>query len=179
MKKTIFFAVLVALLFTTGLTNAQSKMKLGVGGFVGVPMGTFGDITSMGFGGAVQGEYEMGDKLVGTFTTGYLIFSGKDVSGLKMGDWSIIPLLVGGKYFFANNLYGAAKVGLNMVSYTSPEIKLGTIVIFPETKVSETKFGYAIGAGYDMGTLDLSINYGTFATDASYMGLTVLYKFGL
>lgn len=182
MKKTIFFAVLVALLFTTGLTNAQSKMKLGVGAFVGLPMGTFGDITSIGFGGAVQGEYDMGDKLVGTLTTGYLLFSGKDVSGTKLGDWSIIPIMVGGKYFFAQNIYGTVQAGLNMVSYKIPATTytlFGMTVTTPEQTFNETKFGYAIGVGYDMGQFDISAKYGTFATDASYLGVTALYKFGL
>lgn len=181
MKK--LFAVLVVFVLMAGLTNAQSPMKLGVGGFVGMPMGTFGDITSLGFGGVVQGEYDFGDKLVGTFTTGYLIFTGKEetISGitLKYGDWSIIPIMAGAKYYFADNLYGLAQFGLNMVSHTIPAQNLGSGFVIPEQTFSETKFGYAFGVGYDTGVLDLSVKYGSFASDASYVGLTALYKFAL
>jgi len=181
MKK--LFAVLVVFILMAGLTSAQSPMKLGVGGFVGMPMGNFGDLTSLGFGGVVQGEYDFGDKLVGTFTTGYLIFTGKEetISGvtIKYGDWSVIPLMAGAKYYFADELYGLAQFGLNMVSYTIPAQNLGFGFVIPEQTFNETKFGYAFGVGYDMGTFDLSVKYGSFASDASYVGLTALYKFAL
>ncbi|MBZ0199126.1 MAG: hypothetical protein K8H86_04605 [Ignavibacteriaceae bacterium] len=180
MKKLI--AVLFVFILMAGLTNAQSKMQLGVGGFVGMPMGTFGDVTSLGFGGAVQGEYELGDKMVGTFTTGYLIFSGKEetIAGLtvKYGDWSVIPLMVGTKYYFADDFYGAVQAGLNMVSYTVPSQTFFGFTT-PETTVSSSEFGYAVGVGYGMGAVDLFAKYGSFGTNATYVGLTALYKFGL
>lgn len=184
MKKLI--AVLFVFILMAGLTNAQSKMQLGVGGFVGMPMGTFGDVTSLGFGGVVQGEYSLGDKMVGTFTTGYLIFSGKDVTvgafSYKAGDWSIIPLMAGTKYYFADNFYGAVQAGLNMVSYTNPGTTytvFGVTVTSPEVTVSGSEFGYTVGVGYEMGQIDLLAKYGSFMSNATFVGLSVLYKFGL
>lgn len=180
--------LLVVTLFMAGLTNAQTtgKMKIGIGPYIGIPMGNFGDVTSVGFGGLVQGEYDFGNQFVGTVTTGYLMFPGKDITeegfSFSSGDWSIIPILVGAKYFFTPNWYGAAQLGLNMVSYTN------TIPVYnfftgqfttQEVDVSDSEFGINFGVGYDMGTFDFLAKYGTFGSNASSVSLTVLYKFGI
>lgn len=172
--------LLVVSLLMVGFASAQStsKMKIGVGPYVGLPMGTFGDITSIGFGGIAQGEYDFGSQVIGTVTTGYLSFSGKDVNGVKQGTWSIIPILVGAKYFFTQNIYGAAQVGLNMVSYDVPSYTAYGFT-FGGGSVSDSEFGFNVGVGYDLGNLDFLVKYGTFATDASALSLTALYKFQL
>ncbi len=185
MKKmfTIFAVLFVAFAVNT---NAQSKMQLGIGPFVGLPMGTFGDITELGYGGAVQGELGMGDNLNGTLTTGYLIFGGKSQTigefTFDYGDWSVIPVLVGSKYYFAQGVYGMVQAGLNFTSYTN-KIPLpggGTI----DVSVSDTEFGYGVGLGYELpmgasGALDLFVKYGSLASDANFIGFTALYKFGI
>lgn len=186
MKKVLALVVLTLVL--VGFTNAQTtnKLKLGVGAYIGLPVGTFGDVTSMGYGGVVQGEYEFEGRIIGTLTTGYLMFPGKDatVSGFSYsyGDWSVIPILVGAKYFFGTNLYGTAQIGLNMTSYTnkvpSYNYLTGTITTV-DLKVSDSNFGFNIGVGYDMGNLDFLVKYGQFASDASAISLTALYKFPL
>ena len=177
MKKVL--VLLVLSLMIVGFTNAQvGKMKLGVGAYVGLPMGTFGDVTSVGFGGVAQGEYMFADKIVGTVTTGYLSFSGKTVNTVDLGTWSIIPILVGGKYFFTPNLYGAVQIGLNMISTKVPTYVIGGFT-FGGGTASSSEFGFNIGAGYDMGNLDFLVKYGTFGSDASAVSLTALYKFSL
>jgi hypothetical protein len=181
MKKVL--VLLVLCLVMVGLTNAQtSKMKLGVGVTVGLPMGTFGDVVSLGYGGAVQGEYELGDKLVGTLATGYLVYSGKDIGGFTAPNWSIIPIQVGAKYFFTPNLYGAAQLGLNLISFKvqvpSFNFTTGTVT-YTEESQNESKFGFGVGAGYDLGSLDFSVRYTTYASDVSAIIFTALYKFAL
>lgn len=178
MKKLFTFVTLVLLL--VGFTNAQSinKIKLGVGPYIGFPMGTFGDVTSIGFGVIAQGEYDFGNQLIGTVTTGYLSFSGKEVQGFKNGTWSVIPILVGAKYFFTPNIYGAGQLGLNMVSYDIPSTTIFGFT-YGGGSVSDSEFGFNIGVGYDMGNLDFLVKYGTFASDASTISLTALYKFNL
>ncbi|PIQ07951.1 MAG: hypothetical protein COW71_14260, partial [Ignavibacteriales bacterium CG18_big_fil_WC_8_21_14_2_50_31_20] len=90
MKK--IYSILAVSLLLASLSFGQSGLKLGVGGVIELPIGIFGDVSSLGFGGAVVGEYQLADKIVGTFTTGYLMFSGKaDI----YPDYSIIPLMVG------------------------------------------------------------------------------------
>ena len=93
-------------------------------------------------------------------------------------DYSIIPLMVVGKYFFADNIYGTFPVGLNMVSVTIHAIDWG-FFIKPEVTESSSEFGYAVGAGYDMGNIDLLVKYGSFMTVTNYLGLTAVHKFSL
>lgn len=186
MKKLLSLAAIFVFAFAIS-TSAQSKMSLAIGPFVGLPMGTFGDITSIGFGGVAQGELDMGDKLVGTLTTGYLMFSGKSqtIGGVNFeyGDWSVIPVLVGSKYYFSPGVYGAAQVGLNFLSYTQeiPNFFGGGTT---KVDVSDTKFGWGVGVGYEVpmgpkNALDLLAKFGSFASDATFISLTALYKFGI
>jgi len=173
MKK--IYSILLISLLLASFSFAQSGIKVGVGGVVGLPMGTFGDVVGMGFGAAVVGEYKVADNIIGTFTTGYLMFSGKEDI---YPDYSIIPLMLGAKYYFAPNMYGTVQLGMNMVSYTIPAIDFGFFTT-PETTESGTEFGYAVGAGYEMGDIDLLVKYGSFMTDATSLSLTAVYKFSL
>jgi hypothetical protein len=176
--------LLVVALFMVGFANAQtSKIKIGVGPYIGLPMGSFGDVTSIGFGGLAQGEYDLAPQIVGTVTAGYLSFSGKSINGVDLGSWSIIPILVGGKYFFTPNMYGAIQIGLNMVSYTAkvPYITSYAPLTFGyrDETFSSSEFGFNIGVGYEMKPFDFLVKYGTFGSDASAISLTALYKFSL
>ncbi len=57
MKK--LFGLLFVVLFAFSFTNAQSKMAVSVGANLGLPMGTFGDVANMGFGGGAKFEYQL------------------------------------------------------------------------------------------------------------------------
>ena len=170
MKK--IYSILLISLLLASFSFGQSGIKVGVGGVVGLPIGTFGDVVGMGFGAAVVGEYKVADNIIGTFTTGYLMFSGEelDIYGttLTLPDWNIIPLMVGAKYYFAPNMYGTVQLGMNMISLS-----------VSGASSSSTEFGYAIGAGYEISDIDLLVKYGSFMTDANYLGLTAVYKFSL
>lgn len=54
MKK--LFLLLFASFLMFSLANAQSKLAVGVGGNVVLPMGTFGDVAGMRFGGGANFE---------------------------------------------------------------------------------------------------------------------------
>ena len=54
MKK--FYSILTVSLLLASLSFGQSGIKVGVGGVVDMPMGTFGDVVGIGFGAAVVGE---------------------------------------------------------------------------------------------------------------------------
>jgi hypothetical protein len=181
MKKVLVLCV-VALLMV-GFTNAQtSKIKIGIGATVALPLGSLGDVTSIGFGGVAQGEMELAPQIVGTVTTGYISFSGKSVNGYTMGNWSVVPILVGGKYFFTPMFYGAIQLGLNIVSssvsasYFNPITGTATTV---SASASSTEFGFDFGVGYEMKPFDFLVKYGTFGSGTGNVSLTALYKFSL
>jgi len=178
MKKAL--SLLIVLVLFAGFTNAQSKITLGVGGTLALPMGTFGDVASTGFGGLVRGEMGI-SSYIGTASVGYLTFGAKDLGGVK-ATWSAIPILVGGKYSFAPSFYGSVEVGLNMVTVKVERpayTYYGYTVPAASASTSETKFGYALGVGYQLSTFDISLKYQTLASDANFIGVNVLYNFGI
>jgi len=169
--KRAFYLLLVLVVFA-GLTNAQSKISLGVGGTLAVPLGTFADISSVGGGGLVQGEMSLG-PVVGTASIGYVAFGSKDVlgSGVK-NTTSAVPVLVGAKYSFSPLFYGSAELGLNFIS---------TKVETPASSgtLSTNDFVYAVGVGVNLSTIDLSLKYQALNSSSNYIGVNALYFFGL
>ena len=184
MKK--FLAVFFALIIFAGFSNSQSKMALGVGGNLALPMGSFGDVAKLGFGGGAKFEYELQPNINLTGSAQYLMFGAKDdIVGV---DWSIIPILVGGKYYFSPGVYGMAELGMNFWStkVKTPEIRVGGVVVVPSQEVSSSgsDFGFAFGAGYELpvgksGVLDLSAKFQQYASSTSAINIGVAYKFSL
>ena len=189
MKKLLSFAVIMLIVFSVS-GNAQNKFHLGVGPFIGIPMGSFGDVTSIGFGGLAQGELEFTPQVVGTGQIGYIVFSGKtgaEVLGVSYdyGNWSVVPVLVGAKYYFSPAFYGEAQLGLNFTSYTTTipyyNYFTGTVTT-QDVSASDTNFGYGFGVGYEVpvgtsSSIDFFAKFGSIASDAQFLGLTAFYKF--
>jgi hypothetical protein len=140
-----FISILVVFLFSFGLTNAQSKMALGAGLVVSLPMGNFGDAANTGFGGTATFELGFTPQLVGVGHIGYIVY-GTESDAV---DFSTVPFLVGIKYFFvpALGFYGIGQVGLNFFS-TSVEVPQ----FFGGGSVSgsSSEFTFVLGAGYEV-----------------------------
>lgn len=189
MKKLFSFALIMVVAFAIS-NHAQEKFHLGVGPFIGIPMGSFSDITSIGFGGLAQGELEFTDKVVGTGQIGYLVFSGKSITDIfgdsfDYGNWSVIPVLAGVKYYISPNFYGEAQLGLNFTSYTNTipvyNFFTGTYTT-QDVSASDTNFGYGFGVGYEIpvgtgNSIDFFAKFGSVASDAQFLGITAFYKF--
>lgn len=174
MKKVL--VVLFALMCVVGTANAQ-QIKLSVGPEVALPMGTFGDLANIGFGGTLRAEYPVAPNMNLMLTAGYLMWGGKDILGVKT-DYSAIPILAGAKYFFAPGIYGMAEVGLHMFSTTLKH------PLFGEVSGSSSEFGGSAGIGYEAALsptvgLDLNAKYAFVASDLSYIAARVGVKFGL
>ena len=80
MKKVLI--TIVALFLFVGISQAQNKMWLNIGGNVLLPMGDFADVAGVGFGGTAQFEMEFMPQLLGTATIGYFMWGGKDFGGV-------------------------------------------------------------------------------------------------
>jgi len=176
MKK--LFALLFVALFAFSFANAQSKMSVGVGGNLALPMGSFGDAANMGFGGGAKFEYALQSNLHLTVSAQYLMFGAKDdIVGVE---WSIIPILAGAKYYFGQNFYSMAEVGMNFWNSKATI----TLPFFGKTTVetSGSDFGFAVGAGYELpmgkNALDLSVKYQSYASSTTAINFGVAYKFG-
>ncbi len=183
MKKLIY--TIFALVLFVGLTNAQEKNYLGVGGELAFASGNVADFFgySTGFGGSVRYERELSSSLTGYTSVGYLVWSGDKSYDYGYGysynlktTFSAIVVMAGGKwYFMPGGLYGVGEVGYNSFSMS---VDGGESVSSVDSKVG---FGAGVGYEFPLGSmsLDVSAMYKLAATDFNYIGLRVGVKFGL
>ena len=170
MKK---FSLIFCVLLTTSLISFAQKgnNQISLGPEVGIPMGTFGDAYSVGFGGTVKGLLGVGQSGQLTFTLGYLYFKGK--SGTSSNGYSyanqtfnIVPYLIG----YRHNIKAFyIEPQLGFASYTTKVIG---------EKISETRFTYALGAGYTIHSFDVGLRFQSHE-GTSFLGVRAAYVFNL
>ena len=180
MKK-VMLSILVLALATIMVSNsnAASKLSLSVGPDVLIPMGTFGDAVSTGFGGSVRGQYDINTMASVGLTVGYYTWSGKDVAGVSGPNFKGLPIRVFGKYYFmpdgAARVYGIAELGLFFSSVDVPSQTIGGFTVGGGS-ASSSDFNYAPGVGVELPLgsgstkLDVSIRYDGIATSGSSSG---------
>ena len=167
MKKINLF--ILALLFTGSLISAQSKLGVGINGGYLSSTGDLGDVFNKGFGGTASLTYNLNNNLQFSATTGYLGFTfNNDYFNQQLQDvgynftvnldatMNIIPLMVGGKYFFTESQfkpYVGLDLGLHIMTITVPTSTI-TSNGASTTKSTETKAGYALGAGFQYSFTD-------------------------
>lgn len=124
MKK-IFLSVAILTVSIAGVTaqskTAEKKPVFSAGVEAALPLGDFKQGYKFGFGATVQGEYPAADKVGITLSAGYLSFAGKTIEFLgekyKNDAQGAIPVLAGAKYYFADNIYGHAQIGLTFFNH--------------------------------------------------------------
>src|SRR5690606_21924762 len=144
---------------TSSVAVAQDG-RFSIGAELALPMGDFGDASSIGFGGSVRYEHPVGDNIGLTGTVGYLIFGGKETSegGVTFDgpDYSMIPIQVGGKYYFTEQqlgFYAGLELGVHSTTAKIPSssITIGGVTIeTPEVSTSSTDLSYAPQIGYHL-----------------------------
>jgi len=173
MKK-LFLLTAIAGMFAFSNASAQtsdpamSGSKLGIGAEFAFPTGNFGDITDFGYGGSLQFQTPIIEKLNFTATGGYLNFKNKDEFG--GGNFGYIPVKAGVNYFLAENFYVGGELG----------------AAFGTKDGAETQFVYTphIGVEFpvsDGGSIDLGARYEAWSNDGTsrFIGLRLAYNFGL
>ena len=175
--------VLVLFMFGSIAYAQEGFHKLNVGVDIALPIGNFGDISSIGFGVSGKVYYGIGQDMNITGSLGYLHFTSKDqtypdiwgggtqkVSGPKV---SMIPLMFGFDYDFGG-------------FYIEP--KLG--FVFANVKVdndygwggsyssSSTELGIGLGGGYRMDNLDFGAHF-NIIDNLNYFGVRVAYSFDI
>ncbi|HUL44699.1 MAG TPA: outer membrane beta-barrel protein [Bacteroidota bacterium] len=196
MKRAVITVVL-AVFVLSALSYAQTtstvgNWRVGVGLDAGLPTGDFNNVSSFGIGGHVGAGYVVDPNAVLSLKIGYLHFSGKDVTvtvdtplgpvteTASGGSLSVVPILVGGKYFFSPpgdmRWYGAADIGLYIISASGGG-----------SSASSSKFGVspAFGGQFKAGDnmwVDAHVNYTDVFTDvssSSWIGIGVGLIFDL
>ena len=178
MKQAVLVAILVVACSISAFGQATGSWRVGVGAEGGIPIGDFSNFASLGIGGIGSVAYVVDPNFEVTLKSGYLNFSGKDITVPGFGtisgtSGSIIPILVGGKYYFMpgdTRVYGDAEVGMFSIS-----------------NGGGTKFGFApaLGAEFKAGDkmwVDVHGNYSYISTDVistSFIGFGVGLVFDL
>lgn len=173
MKKVLLIAALTTVSFA-GFSQDKKESKplsFSVGVDAGLPIGDFGDGYSFGIGGSAQADYKVADKLALTLNTGYMSYSGKSISvlgvSIKNPSLGVIPIMAGTRYWFSENLYGSAQLGVSIWSFSGGG-------------GSETSFTWAPGIGYRFSNIDLLLKYNSInATGGALgsIGLRAAYNF--
>jgi hypothetical protein len=178
MKK-VFLSLLAIGALTHGAaaqsTNAVNKIS--VGADLAIPTGDLSLISSLGYGGSINGEFNVAGSLNLTGSVGYLSFAYKkdikeffEQSGAKLDNQAGIPVKAGGKYYFGKFFYGAAELGAS----------------FSTGEDSATAFVYApsVGVSYPLANknaIDLGVRYESWSNEgtSSFIGVRAAYSFGL
>lgn len=174
MKKLFLSLALVAGL---GLAaNAQNKKdpamggsKLGVGADFAFPMGDFGDVMDFGFGGSLNFQAPIANKLNFVGEAGYLSFKSKEILGQTFSTGTV-PLKAGVRYFLAENFYAQGQLGAAISTETN----------------GKTAFLYAPSLGVefpvaDKMAVDFGARYEGWSNNgtSSFIGLRAALNFGL
>ncbi len=146
--------------------------RFSVGAELALPMGDFGDVAGMGFGGSVRYEAPINSNLSWMATAGFLTFGEKDESTVTV---TSIPVLGGLKYYFTESFtgfYGGVEAG---VAFNS--VKVDAF----DYDGSSTDFAFGPQLGYHLGAIDISARYFITKTDeedTNSVGFRIAYVFG-
>ncbi len=148
MKKIILLSLFALSISSFVMAQSESRLKFSVGPELSIPTSTFSLGWSFGIGATAQVEMPVQQNFNVTGTAGIIVYNGKSVgNGLKNASLSIIPIRVGGKYFFTQGVYGAAQLGIGIIN-----------------RYNGTAFAYSPQLGYEFRTnsgkaIDLSLKY--------------------
>lgn len=184
--KTIVLVVFVILVFTT---TAKAQINVGVNAGVAMPMGSFGQVENMGFGGYATAAYSVNSKISLGFNLGFYAFKGTDYPAGSKPSARIIPIFADFKYFLNTEgfmPYVGTGMGVYMTysSVTTPAsdaVTVGGVIKEPaklsiEHLTNSKKFGVSPTVGFWLGDdfkYGASVTYHIIFSDYSYIGINV------
>ncbi|WP_345330420.1 hypothetical protein [Mucilaginibacter defluvii] len=151
-------------------TNEKSAWRLGFGIEGGIPTGDLHDVRSFQLGGTARLQYGITDNLAATLTSGFYNFFGKEIgeTGQNFPDGHVIPVKLGIKSFFTDNLYFGAEAGAGFET--------------GDGVPGDTKLILAPALGWADKHWDFGVKYENFSGQGNNygtVGLRVAYGFGL
>lgn len=154
MRKFVLFFILSFCVATT----AKAQMTIGPGLELAIPIGDWSGVANFGIGATGQFQYNLNDKMAITGTTGYIHFLSDGEGSMGM-----IPLQAGFKYYFVENAYGMAQLGLHFTRFSA----------FGYSDTS-TDFSFGIGGGYEIELGNMMLDLGArfqLIDDGNYLGI--------
>nr|WP_068892071.1 outer membrane beta-barrel protein [Pedobacter panaciterrae] len=175
MKK-VFLLTAIAGIFAFSSVKAQKDVamtgpKLGIGAEFAFPIGDFGDVTKLGYGGSLLYQHPVATNLNLTGSAGFINFQSKDLPIVGKVNSGYIPVKAGARYFVAENFFIGGELG----------------AAFGTKSGSKTAFAYSPGIGIDFpvsdgGSIELGGRYEGWSANShtnSFIGLRLAYNFGL
>jgi hypothetical protein len=174
-KKLLILAVLFVSIISVKAQSKSDDFVFGGGVNLALPLGDFSDGWSFGIGVKLQAEKMFTDQVSGIASIGYTDFFGKTVTfdnGLggtssgKFPSFGLIPILVGGRYYFSTTFFAGVQIGLGIGTGGSG---------------SSTGFDYLPQIGYNADAYQVVLGYnGVSQTGATFnhLDLSFVYKFG-
>ncbi len=148
--------------------TAQNKFGIGVEGTYISPTGDFSDVYNSGFGGSASLTYNVSDNIQLSLSAGYsqLSFNNDHFNQMLRDFYSsygttptvnvnsnlkIIPVMLGGKYFFTNTAfkpYAALDLGVHIVSASASSVQVNGQTINAVASQSKAATAWGVGAGF-------------------------------
>ncbi|RJP66537.1 MAG: hypothetical protein C4539_11235 [Ignavibacteriales bacterium] len=162
MKKVVY--TFMAIVLSGIILSAQTKFGVGVNGMYLSPTGDFGDLYKSGFGGIASVTYNLTDNIQLGVNAGYASVSfNNDHFNEMLNEFginekvdidsklSIIPVLLGAKYFFTSSSfkpYAALDLGMHLVSVEASSVTVEGQKFDATAKESKATAGWGIGLGF-------------------------------
>jgi hypothetical protein len=168
MKKILLFTIIAFSISIKGFAQHDGGLKITAGPELGFATGDFSNNYSLSYGATGQLEIKLQENLKGTFTSGIIFYNGKSLgNGVKNTGLNVIPLRVGGKYFFTAGIYGALQLGVGFLNKD-----LGTAFAY------SPQIGYEFVSNNGKG-LELTFKYDGYSKSGTIGGFAVRLAFVL
>jgi len=161
-------------------TITPDKFRFGIGVEGGIATGNAHNYSNLELGGTGRLQYGLSNNLALTLTSGYYNFFGKSEPGTdtKYQSLGMVPVKVGIKAFFTQNLYFGAEVGAGFE--TKDFLPQG----LDENRFAakDTKLILSPAVGYANKHWDVGVRYENYSGQSNSYGLVALrlaYGFGL
>jgi hypothetical protein len=170
MKKILLIIVFAVSFCAANAQKNPGVVQFGAGINLGLPVGNFADISSVGIGVEVQGEYPFSNTASGIASVGYTNFFGKtvDIPGygsVKYDNVGLIPILLGVRVYPSPLFFIGGKIGYGVFTGGG----------------SSGGFDYNPQIGYNGPTVQVALGYNGVAVSGGslgHIGLSAVYKFG-
>ncbi|WP_214070530.1 hypothetical protein [Mucilaginibacter sp. dw_454] len=160
-------------------TITPDKFRFGVGVEGGAVTGYAHNFSNVELGGTARLQYGLDKNLAITLTSGYYNFFGKNdpTTDTKYQSLGMVPIKLGIKAFFTDNLYFGAEAGAGIETKTF--LPQGIDEKFAN---KDTKLILSPAVGYASKHWDVGVRYENYSgqsTNYGLVGLRLAYGFGL
>ncbi len=157
---------------TRGFFRGHSLM-FGVDSEIGIPLGNYADVSSVGGGVVATGELTLLDTLSATMRAGFEAHTNRDL-GAASAHVHALPILLGAKYYLGQEragLFGAFEAGtFVLMSSVTPTRGAGV-------SSTDLRFGLGGGIGYQQDRWNVRVNVHT--QDVSNFGSAFMLTGGI